>query len=88
MWEDWFSEIRVLQERKAEAAKDNSLVTYKDQLGYGVHIIVVMGVFYLMGHMIAASVSSKLSVVSPLPSSFDNWLVQRDIRLAEHWPIV
>ena len=51
------------QERKADALREGGLVTYKDQLSYGLHVIVVMGVFYAIGHLAAASMSSKTSVV-------------------------
>lgn len=56
-----------VQERRAKSIEDGGLVTYKDQLSYGVHVIVVMGVFYLLGHFLAASLSSKLSLVCSNP---------------------
>lgn len=54
------------QERQAEALRQGGLITYKDQMSYGVHIVVVMGVFYLMGHLASATISSKISVVMSL----------------------
>ena len=54
----------MLQEKAADAAVESALGSYKDQLGYGFHIIVVMGVFYLIGHLAASTISHKLSVVS------------------------
>ena len=52
-----------LQERKADALKEGGLVTYKDQMSYGLHIIIVMAVFYIIGHLVASSLSSKTSMV-------------------------
>lgn len=54
------------QERHAQAVKEGGLVTYKDQLSYGVHVVVVMGVFYGIGHMAAGSFSPKPSMARPL----------------------
>lgn len=57
-------EVGLVQERRAEALRQGGLVTYKDQISYGLHVIVVMGVFYLIGHLVASRISSKASMVS------------------------
>ena len=56
-----------VQEQRAEAAAEGPFASYSEQLAYGMQIIVVMGVFYLMGHLAAASMSSKASMVHPEP---------------------
>ncbi len=53
----------MLQERKAEALRQGGLVTYKNQVSYGLHIIVVMAVFYLIGHLITSRISDKVGLV-------------------------
>ena len=63
----WRREGIFLQERKAEAMKEGGLVTYKDQMSYGLHIIIVMAVFYIIGHLVASSLSSKTSMVRIAP---------------------
>ena len=39
-------------------------MTYKNQVSYGLHVIVVMAVFYLMGHLVASRISDKATLVS------------------------
>lgn len=53
----------IAQERRAEALRQGGLVTYKNQASYGLHVIVVMAVFYLMGHLIASRISDKAGLV-------------------------
>lgn len=38
-------------------------MTYKDQLGYGLHVIVVMAVFFAIGYAAATRLSEKTSMV-------------------------
>ncbi|KAK9831323.1 hypothetical protein WJX81_002423 [Elliptochloris bilobata] len=44
-------------ERDAAAASEGGLVTFRQQLGFGVHVLVMMGTFYALGHYAAAHVS-------------------------------
>lgn len=60
-WELW-----TMQEREAEDnLKNGPFANYADSLGYGVQIIVVMGVFYIMGHLAAASMTQNPAMVNP-----------------------
>jgi hypothetical protein len=40
-----------LQERAAEALREGGLRSYKDQLAFGAHVLVMMGTFYAVGHV-------------------------------------
>jgi hypothetical protein len=62
--------MRRGQERDAAAASEGGLVTFRQQIGYGVHVLVMMGTFYALGHYAAAHVSRSAAHVRPLlPSS-------------------
>ena len=39
------------QERAAEALREGGLRSYKDQLAFGAHVLVMMGTFYAVGHV-------------------------------------
>ncbi|KAK9804939.1 hypothetical protein WJX73_001051 [Symbiochloris irregularis] len=47
------------EERNAKEAAENSLVTYKEQLGFGVHVVVMMGTLYAVGHVAGMSLSKN-----------------------------
>ncbi|KAK9811229.1 hypothetical protein WJX72_000326 [[Myrmecia] bisecta] len=47
------------EERKAQAASEGGLNTYKEQMSFGLHVIVMMGTFYALGHVAALGLSSK-----------------------------
>lgn len=49
-------------ERDAEALREGGMRTYKQQLNFGVQVIVMMGSFYAMGHIVAAFVTERLAV--------------------------
>ena len=53
-----------LQERAAEALRSGALQTYKQQISFGLHVIVMMGTFYAVGHVAGTAMSPKTSVVS------------------------
>ena len=63
--------MRRGQERDAAAASEGGLVTFRQQMGYGVHVLVMMGTFYALGHYAAAHMSRSAAHVRPLrlPSS-------------------
>ena len=62
------------------------LVEYKDQVSYGLHVIVVMGVFYLMGHFTASRLSPKPSIVGFLPMLSSQHLIMTGrIRQQSTW---
>lgn len=50
-------------ERRAKEAADSSLVTYKDQLRFGVHVITMMGAFFVFGYVGSGSMVSSLPLV-------------------------
>ena len=52
------------QERAAEALRNGALQTYKQQISFGLHVIVMMGTFYAVGHVAGTAMSPKTSVVS------------------------
>ena len=41
----------LTQERAAEALREGGLRSYKDQLAFGAHVLVMMGTFYALGHV-------------------------------------
>lgn len=50
----------ITQKELDNAARaETSLVTYKDQLGFGVHVLVLMGSLYAVGHWLGRSISDK-----------------------------
>lgn len=51
------------QELKAEALKGGALRTFKQQISFGLHVLVMMGTFYVFGHVAGAAISNKVSVV-------------------------
>lgn len=51
------------QELKAEALKEGALRTFKQQISFGLHVLVMMGTFYVFGHVAGAAISNKVSVV-------------------------
>ena len=51
------------QERAAKEATEGAFVTYKQQLGFGVHVLVMMGTFYALGHTTLANISSNRTLV-------------------------
>ena len=52
-----------LQEQKAEALRGGALQTFKQQISFGLHVLVMMGTFYVFGHAAGAAISAKLVVV-------------------------
>ena len=55
--------ILDLQEQKAEALQGGALRTFKQQISFGLHVLVMMGTFYVFGHVAGAAISDKVSVV-------------------------
>lgn len=56
-----------MQERAAEALRSGSLQTYKQQISFGLHVIVMMGTFFAVGYIAGTALSHKLAVVGLLP---------------------
>lgn len=53
-----------MQERRAQAATEGGFVTFKQQMSFGVHVLVMMGAFYAMGHVAGGALASKPAFVS------------------------
>ena len=51
-------------ERAAQALSERGFATYKLQMSFGLHVVVMMGAFYAFGHIAGMSVSSNVTVVS------------------------
>lgn len=61
---------RGFQERAAKEAKESAFVTYRQQLGFGVHVLVMMGTLYAVGHAAIANTGySPALVKSPTVTS-------------------
>lgn len=52
-----------LQERAAATAAEGLFRSFKDQLSFGIHVLVMMGTFYALGHVAGRGLSLKTSVV-------------------------
>ena len=52
------------QEREAEALREGGLVTYRQQLSFGAHVLVMMGTFYALGHAGAVALDAAPAMVS------------------------
>lgn len=50
------------QERAAAALRSGALQTYKQQISFGLHVAVMMGTFYAVGHIAGTALSPKTSV--------------------------
>ena len=52
-----------VQERAAATAAEGVFRSFKDQLAFGIHVLVMMGTFYALGHVAGRGLSPKTSVV-------------------------
>ena len=52
-----------MQERAAEALRSGALQTYKQQISFGLHVIVMMGTFFAVGYIAGTALSANLAVV-------------------------
>ncbi|KAA6425417.1 MAG: hypothetical protein FRX49_04910, partial [Trebouxia sp. A1-2] len=50
------------QERAAAALRSGALQTYKQQISFGLHVIVMMGTFYAVGHIAGTALSPRTAV--------------------------
>ena len=55
-------------ERDAAAASARGLQTYRQQLSFGLHVVVMMGAFYLFGHLAGTAMTSNRALVSTILS--------------------
>lgn len=63
------SNISVMQERAADALRSGALHTYKQQISFGLHVIVMMGTFFAVGYIAGTALSPNMAVVGVLTSA-------------------
>jgi len=51
-------------ERRAAAVPEGGLVTYKQQISFGVHVLAMMAAFYAFGHVAGMAITSNRAAVS------------------------
>ena len=56
--------LAVQLERQAEAMREGGLVTYKQQLSFGLHILAMMAAFYALGHVAGMALTRSKVLVS------------------------
>jgi hypothetical protein len=68
----------TVRERRAEAEKDTSLSTYKEQMRFGAHVIAMMAVFFLVGYFASFRVvtSEALRVLCGIFGMFTAMVVE------------
>lgn len=59
-----------MQERAAEALRSGALQTYKQQISFGLHVIVMMGTFFAVGYIAGTALSPNMAVVGVLTCAF------------------
>lgn len=59
-----------MQERAAEALRSGALQTYKQQISFGLHVIVMMGTFFAVGYIAGTALSPNMAVVGVLTCVF------------------
>lgn len=53
----------TVEERAAVAASEGGFVTYKQQISFGIHVIVMMGAFYIFGHLMGMAITRNKTYV-------------------------
>ena len=64
------SESSVMQERAADALRSGALQTYKQQISFGLHVIVMMGTFFAVGYIAGTAISPNMAVVGAFTCAF------------------
>ena len=54
----------TIHEREAAAASEGGFVTYKQQISFGIHVLAMMGAFYLFGHLAGMAMTRNKTYVS------------------------
>ena len=54
----------TLNERRAAEASQVGFVTYKQQMSFGLHVIVMMAAFYMFGHIAGMALTNNKTYVS------------------------
>lgn len=57
-----------MQERQAREQAEGGLVTFRQQMSFGLHTVVMMGTFYALGHVAGGALTNKPAYVSVSPS--------------------
>lgn len=55
------------EERRAAAVREGGLVTYKQQMSFGVHVLAMMAAFYAFGHVAGMAITGNRAVVRAAP---------------------
>lgn len=58
--------LAVSQERQAREQAEGGFGTFRQQMSFGVHVVVMMGAFYAMGHVAGGALGSKPAFVRVL----------------------
>lgn len=58
------SPSQLQEERRAAAARKGGLVTYKQQISFGVHVLAMMAAFYAFGHVAGMALTRNKTAVS------------------------
>ncbi len=64
------SSLAVSQERQAREQAEGGFGTFRQQMSFGVHVVVMMGAFYAMGHVAGGALGSKPAFVRILLNLF------------------
>ena len=51
-------------ERRAKEASEGGLATYRQQISFGLHVLAMMGAFYLFGHLAGMAITTNRAYVS------------------------
>ena len=68
------------EERKARALREGGLVTYKQQMSFGVHVLAMMGAFYAFGHLAGMAITSNRAVVSACTWGGASWRLRAGVQ--------
>ena len=57
--------VLLAQEQKAKDRAERGFASYKQQISFGIHVVVMMATFYAFGHCTAMALSKNKVHVSP-----------------------
>ena len=59
--------LACLQERRAREATESNYGSYKQQISWGVHVLVMMATLYAVGHVAGGALNPNPAYVPPPP---------------------
>jgi hypothetical protein len=75
-----------VQEDKARERAEGGFVTFRQQASFGLHLLVMMGTFYAMGHVAGGALTGKPTYVRDFASTcmrlWDAYMLQMQLRYA------